>query len=741
MPCSPLCGGTCWGPGDDQCLTCSGDAVAIVQIQGSVAQITCADECPQATFPDAAGTCRPCDEACLQCTSADASDCDACVSLFDTTSLECVTECPPNTFEDSTPLPSGAQQLPDSPGFCLPCNPLCNGCTGPEDTDCVACRGVLLEGQCLSQCPDDTYLRDGLCLPCSSECEGGCSGPGASDCTACKHVLGSNGLCAGTCKDTEFADGDSVCRACHARCSESQPGCSGPAANDCDVCGGFVLSTAGGSQTCEAACPAGTFANAATRTCDACHAACDECTGPGVADCVSCATARFNGECVEVCPAGTFLASSATCTPCSPMCSASTQCSGPSAFDCAAPGSPAGVNPCAHVLHNTGECLASCPQGFFANANRECEPCHASCKDCGGSGASECTLCRRGQYLTGTGAGECSECHPLCSSGTCVGPTAEDCTAGCLTFTDLSDPQAPACVQACPANTYVGVSDGVDSACLPCNAQCVGGCTGATSSDCVSCAGVKSGDRCASVCPEAEAPDESGVCAPCSDECINGCTAPADASACVSCAALVEDGACVQQCSTGYPFVAGGECLASCPGDLPFYEDTRGGGSAFEAARCVSSCSQLGDATLVFVSEAVPFRCTTEAQARQDNSDLLASSDNSSASSTTILIVVVCVVAFLMVVLVVLYLRQRVSAPVPRPSSKVSADLSSLPIAQPRTRDSSVYSLEGEGGVANPTYAHHWNPTWANSLNQPNDDEAGYMTVESPAAPAHSTHV
>uniref|UniRef100_A0A5S6QD49 receptor protein-tyrosine kinase n=1 Tax=Trichuris muris TaxID=70415 RepID=A0A5S6QD49_TRIMR len=69
-------------------------------------------------------------------------------------STTCVLECPRNTFV-ATPLQDNGV------GECVPCDPQCNSCTGPESTDCVEClhyKDFIAETDrfnCTSSCPDE----------------------------------------------------------------------------------------------------------------------------------------------------------------------------------------------------------------------------------------------------------------------------------------------------------------------------------------------------------------------------------------------------------------------------------------------------------------------------------------------------------------------------------------------------------------------------------------------------------
>ncbi|GLD74327.1 extracellular matrix protein FRAS1-like protein [Lates japonicus] len=66
---------------------------------------------------------------------------------------------------------------------------------------------------------------------------------------------------------------------------------------------------------------------------------------------------------------------------CHPSC---WQCTGPSADNCTSCPSPSS-------LHE-GQCVPSCPRGFFVQDN-QCQACHPSCQTCSGPSQADCTSC------------------------------------------------------------------------------------------------------------------------------------------------------------------------------------------------------------------------------------------------------------------------------------------------------------------------------------------------------------
>lgn len=90
----------------------------------------------------------------------------------------------------------------------LVCHQECNQCTGPTAFDCVACKHISYQGECLSQCPHGTALAppsysvcEGILpksLDCSKRCAV-CSAPHDFDsCSECNQFYEFDGL--STCK-------------------------------------------------------------------------------------------------------------------------------------------------------------------------------------------------------------------------------------------------------------------------------------------------------------------------------------------------------------------------------------------------------------------------------------------------------------------------------------------------------------------------------------------------------------
>ena len=128
------------------------------------------------------------------------------------------------------------------------CDPLCNGCTGPSNTECNACVAgkYQLEGSsytCVSACSDiapNYYLDGSLCKPCNSFCAT-CTGPEEYDCTSCEasaieyvdSTVKNPKHCTNQCGTSRYHDTvNKKCYDCAADCHT----CGGTAVADCTYC-------------------------------------------------------------------------------------------------------------------------------------------------------------------------------------------------------------------------------------------------------------------------------------------------------------------------------------------------------------------------------------------------------------------------------------------------------------------------------------------------------------------------
>ncbi|CAK9301053.1 unnamed protein product [Gordionus sp. m RMFG-2023] len=135
--------------------------------------------------------------------------------------------------------------------------------------------------------------------------------------------------------------------------------------------------------------------------CRLCHSQCSGgCSGQGPHSCFSCKYFNWRGECVQVCPVGSYLGPSNVCLPCHETC---IKCNGslPQMRE-------NGCHVCAlaYTLPNNNTiCIKDlCPDGFYDKVildsvekydrqPRVCTPCEDVCATCRGPGPYACNLC------------------------------------------------------------------------------------------------------------------------------------------------------------------------------------------------------------------------------------------------------------------------------------------------------------------------------------------------------------
>ena len=129
---------------------------------------------------------------------------------------------------------------------------------GPGPTQCNSCANFNNQGTCVSSCPTFHYV-DALrvCRVCNGECLSACSGPNATDCDACRTVYQRASGCLSSCPLTTYKDSANTCQPCHSECSAG--GCSGPLATNCMQCRRVTSLLSSAAPTCVAECPPMTY--------------------------------------------------------------------------------------------------------------------------------------------------------------------------------------------------------------------------------------------------------------------------------------------------------------------------------------------------------------------------------------------------------------------------------------------------------------------------------------------------
>jgi proprotein convertase subtilisin/kexin type 5 len=110
--------------------------------------------------------------------------------------------------------------------YCGLCHPSCTTCTGVENTDCSVClTGYYYDSAntaCVSTCGAGQYDKaaDNSCAPCHADCSY-CSGPTNTECLACANAAMYLNVdtCVASCGIGQVADdATQTCINCHDRC-------------------------------------------------------------------------------------------------------------------------------------------------------------------------------------------------------------------------------------------------------------------------------------------------------------------------------------------------------------------------------------------------------------------------------------------------------------------------------------------------------------------------------------------
>nr|CAI9707391.1 unnamed protein product [Rangifer tarandus platyrhynchus] len=444
------------GPSSPRCLTCVEKTV--------LHDGKCISECPGGYYADATGRCKVCHNSCASCSGPTASHCTTCVH--------------PQALRQGHCLPNCGEGFYPDHGVCKACHSSCLTCVGPAHSHCTQCRkpedglqfqpmsgANITSGECLSPCRAQFYLENtGLCEACHPSCLG-CAGMSPRNCTACwpSHLL-LDGQCLSQCPDGYFNQ-EGSCTECHPTCRQ----CHGPLESDCISCHPHIPLTAG---SCRASCKEEQFLNLVGYCAD-CHPLCHHCaadlhhTGSSCLQCQDARSLLLGDRCVRDCPSGYFVERGA-CKKCHPSCRT---CQGRGPFSCSSCDT-------GHVLSHLGTCSTACFPGHYLDDNHVCQPCNVNCGSC--DSQASCTSCRdpskvllfgdcrhescAPQYYLDFSTKTCKECDWSCNA--CSGPLRTDCLQ-CMDGYVLQD---GACVEQCSASFYqdLGLCKSCDSHCLQC---------------------------------------------------------------------------------------------------------------------------------------------------------------------------------------------------------------------------------------------------------------------------------
>ncbi|KAM6401739.1 extracellular matrix organizing protein FRAS1 isoform 2-T2 [Pluvialis apricaria] len=422
-----------------RCLTCASEKL--------LHDGKCVSECPDGYFPGINGRCRACHDSCSTCEGPLATHCTSCSFPLALHRGQCLRGCGEGFYQDHN--------------VCKGCHPSCRTCVGPGASHCLQCRApqdVLqphqpvegaVRGLCLSRCQARFYVDStGVCKRCHSSCAG-CLGNTSQDCTAClsSRVL-LEGRCLSECPEGLFSRGDH-CYSCHPSCKT----CRGPSDLECLTCHPHATLASG---KCRTSCKEEQYLNLVGYCVD-CHPLCRQCvanlwdTG---SICLKCQNARhllLGDHCIPDCLLG-YYAENGACKRCHPSCKT---CTGEGPFSCSSCNTSL-------VLSHTSTCVAVCSPGYYRDDRQTCKPCNRQCLSC--ESAAGCTSCRdpakvllfgecqyescAQQYYLDFSSKTCRECDWSCNA--CKGPQRTDCLQ-CMEGYVLHE---GACVEQCPAAFY-----------------------------------------------------------------------------------------------------------------------------------------------------------------------------------------------------------------------------------------------------------------------------------------------
>lgn len=368
------------------------------------------------------------------------------------------------------------------------------GCVSQSSSSlCLECDiGWVLSPLGEMCCEDGTFYSLGQCLACFMDCKT-CDGNGSGDCLSCNDpnaFVGGSGKCKCNTPDyNSISSNPLVCgyKDCNANCIS----CIGPNSYDCFDCSAnnaIVLVSPG-----PCVCMLGYYESIAyPLECSGCHEDCNECSGLGQSECLTCKEAFaevLNPPNTCQCKDNYYKTSNDPlgCTPCYTDC---LSCFGVLETQCLI---CKDLN--AKISSLTSLCI--CNTGFYETSTNPlgCSQCHSSCETCQGSSDSECLTCLDSNAVVSSSPGYCL-CKPmyyasvldpltcsLCSSncGECSGPSDSDClscsdnalvlnTPG-MCFCDSGfymESDTPLVCSACHVNC-AECSGPLDTQCLLCN--------------------------------------------------------------------------------------------------------------------------------------------------------------------------------------------------------------------------------------------------------------------------------
>ncbi len=256
----------------NKCIKCS-DSVAGLYLDTTSKACMCV-----AGKYRTSAACAPCNSLCAECTGGSNTQCTKCASKaypMDGLPTTCYYMCINS---------EGTLYLDSAAGVCKYCQPPCESCTAAGASSCLSCLGgkFLLNGQCLSQCPDKYYVEAMVCLPCHESCKQ-CSGQ-STYCLSCvDDYFFKENKCVKSCGDGYMVASGNICMACDSGCTACKLDTSGS-----KVCTKCVTGTYRQGTGCSYTCNTGTYPDDGTGECTVCATECTSCYGKSAKECYAC---------------------------------------------------------------------------------------------------------------------------------------------------------------------------------------------------------------------------------------------------------------------------------------------------------------------------------------------------------------------------------------------------------------------------------------------------------------------
>ncbi|KAL4456253.1 hypothetical protein ABPG74_014214 [Tetrahymena malaccensis] len=425
---------SCFGLNETQCYSC----ISPYYLYQSTCQLTCPDQFFKQTITDSSNVqqniCQKCNSSCFNCFGTGDNQCKSCINGYFVTSQNtcsqcsqlcgtcsqsstlctscplgqflsnqtCVQTCPPGFYGSdqdnqchqcnspcSTCTGSGINQCTSclksyfySSGQCLPCHPNCSSCYGFQSNECYTCQlGMQQQGNTCTSCGDGNYYDSLLnsCQQCNPVCQT-CYGASSSNCLSCqsgKYLY------------------QSTCNICPSSCSSCQ------SQTMCTSCANSfsLLTLSFSNQICVQDCPQGMIVNS-FQQCQ-CSNNCNLCTIDPASLLVSCTKCSAQNYVIDLFTKGNQFAciDSSTCqgfidiqsNSCVQSCSSTTPFVDFVAKQCIQNSCP--QNTVILYVSGQGQCLSTCPKGYYANSQQICSPCHPLCSICTGPQPDQCQGC------------------------------------------------------------------------------------------------------------------------------------------------------------------------------------------------------------------------------------------------------------------------------------------------------------------------------------------------------------